>query len=112
MSAPVDAGDRVVEINSWMPETRSFHSSSGNAGEARIQTFFYPHWKATANGQNLATRADDQGLLLVAIPPQAATVQLEFREPGRTRVARAMSIAGIVLIGLLVAPISVKKRIR
>ncbi|HBB94382.1 MAG TPA: hypothetical protein DC054_03235 [Blastocatellia bacterium] len=111
-SAPVDAGDRVIEINSWMPEKRSFRASSGNASEARIQTFFYPHWRATASGQNLTTRANDQGLLLVELPPQAATVQLEFHEPTRTRVARAINIAGIVLIGLLVAPISLKKRIR
>jgi len=112
MPAPVDAGDRVVEINSWLPEKRSFHSSSGNTTEARIQTFFYPHWTATANGQNLTTRADEQGLLLVALPQQAATVQLEFHEPTRTQVARGMSITGIALIGLLVAPISLKKRIK
>jgi len=111
-SAAVDAGDRVVELKSWLPENRSFRAGSGNASEARIRTFFYPHWRATANGQDLTTRADDQGLLVVALPPQAATVQIEFHEPTRTRVARAISIAGIVLIGFLVAPISLRKRIR
>jgi len=111
MTADVDAGDRTVEINSWLPESRSFRASNGNTSEARIRTFFYPHWRATANGQGLPTRADPQGLLLVDLPPHAATVQLEFHEPTRTRVARAINISGIVLIGFLIAPISLKKRI-
>jgi hypothetical protein len=110
MTAAVKAEDRVIEINNWLPEERGFRVSSGNATEARVRTFFYPHWRATAGGQDLATRADDEGLLLVALPPQAATVQLEFHEPTRTRVARATSIAGIILIGFLIAPISLKKR--
>src|SRR5262249_6143340 len=110
MQARVDAGNRAVKVESWEPEKRTFQVSAGDATEARIKTFFYPHWTATANGHVLPIRPDKQGAMLIALQADAATVQLESREPPKTRVARAASFGGWFLIGMLFMPISFRRR--
>ena len=99
MTARVEAGERSVTIDSWTPEKRVFHVSAGDAVEARVQTFFYPHWTATAGGQQLATRPDENGALLIGLPKEAAEVTLEFREPGRAGGAAISTALGWVSIG-------------
>jgi len=94
MKVAAEAGDRDIKIESWSPEKREFYVGTGNANEARVRTFFYPLWVATAAGQVLVTRPDHEGALMIALPPQPANITLEFREPARTRYA-----AGITVIG-------------
>ena len=45
MTAAVEAGDRQLTIKSWEPERRIFQVNAGAATDARVQTFFYPHWQ-------------------------------------------------------------------
>ncbi len=100
MSGQVEASQRTVSVNSWEPERRTFEVGPGAAAtEARVRTFYYPHWQATANGQVLPVRAADDGALLVSLPADAVSVELEFREPARSRVAAATSALGAVFIG-------------
>ena len=94
MKAAAEAGDRDIKIESWTPEKRVFHVGTGNADDARVRTFFYPLWVATAAGQVLATRPDDEGALLIALPRQPADITLEFREPARTRYAAGLTAMG------------------
>lgn len=108
MTAPVEAGDRQLTIKSWAPERRVFHLGAGAATDARVQTFFYPHWQASAEGQALAIHPDQNGVLVVALPKDAATITLEFREPKRVNYAAALTLVGWVLIGGLL----LKRRIR
>ena len=110
MNAPVEAGNRSIKIDRWAPEDRVFQVSAGEPTEARIRTFFYPHWTATSAGRVLATRPDKDGILLVSVPQDAASVRLVFREPSRTRLAGATSIAGCLLIGILASPFSRRRR--
>lgn len=102
MNAVVEAGDRNLQINSWAPEKRVFHVSAGATTEARIKTFFYPHWTATAGEQKLAVRPDQNGTLIVGLPNEAADVTLEFREPVRVRYAAVLTGLGWLAIGLLI----------
>jgi hypothetical protein len=103
MSALVDAGTRGVQIETWEPERRVFRVAAGAALDARVKTFFYPHWTATANGRQLSTRPDQQGTMLVTLPGEAAEVTVEFREPKRMRLATGLSLLGwISIAGLLV----------
>ena len=105
MTAAVEAGDRQLTIKSWEPETRVFHVSAGAAADARVQTFFYPHWKASAEGQALVVHPDQDGALAIALPKEAATITLEFREPKRVKFAAGLTLVGWVLIGgLLLKP--------
>jgi hypothetical protein len=101
MAALVEAGDRSIKINSWTPEKRTFHIASGEAPEARVKTFFYPHWIATTGNQQLATRADESGALMITLPKEAADITLEFREPARVHWAAGFTVFGWIAIGSL-----------
>jgi len=41
---------------------------------------------------------------LISVPEGATTVDLDFREPSRTRVSSVMSFAGLLFIGGLAIP--------
>jgi len=101
MNTAVEAGDRAVAVANWTPEKRLFHVAAGGATEARIRTFFYPLWTATAGGQLLKTHPDAEGALMISVPPQAVDISLEFREPSRTRYAAILTAIGWALIAAL-----------
>ena len=102
MPSQVEAGgDRKILIESWEPERRVFSTSAGQSSVARVRTFFYPHWKASADGQSLTVAPDKDGAILIALPPQAATITLEFLEPKRVRYAAMLAALGWLAIGLL-----------
>jgi uncharacterized membrane protein len=99
MSTPVDSAGRDVTIKEWSPERRIFHVNAGAPTEARIRTFFYPHWTAMADGQQLPVHPDQSGALMVSLPQNSADVTIEFREPTRVKYAAGLSIFGWLLIG-------------
>jgi uncharacterized membrane protein YfhO len=88
-------------VTEWDGSQRSFAVEAGASGQARVATFYYPHWRATANGETLPTSAAPDGALLVTLPARALNVQLEFHEPARTTMARIISIISWTLIVLL-----------
>lgn len=101
MNSPVEAGGRDVVVTSWLPELRTFQLGPGEAVEARVRTFYYPHWKAEANGQSLAVRPDLDGALLISVPANAVSINLKFQEPRRVWVARVACAIGWIVIGSL-----------
>ena len=103
MSSEVEAGHRPVSIVSWEAERRIFQVAPGEATEARVHTFYYPLWVATAQGQILPTRPASDGALLVSLPAEAASVQLEFREPARACIAATVSVLAWMLLLILLA---------
>lgn len=101
MNSPVEATDRQIAIESWAPERRVFRVGAGRPGDARVRTFYYPHWAAIADGQPLPIHPDGDGVLSITLPANATSVTLEFREPARVRYAAALTIVGWVATGLL-----------
>ncbi|HVS82272.1 MAG TPA: 6-pyruvoyl-tetrahydropterin synthase-related protein [Pyrinomonadaceae bacterium] len=101
MLAKIEAGRRAIRINEWNDLRRSFEVESGPVLEARVSTFYYPHWSATANGQVLLTRPAADGALLISLPPERVTVDLRFREPQRARISVAISIISWTLLASL-----------
>jgi uncharacterized membrane protein (UPF0136 family) len=101
MTSPVEAGDRQVTIDSWQPERRIFQVSAGESTTARVRTFYYPHWIATAEGQSLAVSHTEDGAIRIALPARSGKITLEFQEPARVRYAAALNLTGWLLIGLL-----------
>jgi 6-pyruvoyl-tetrahydropterin synthase related domain len=99
MNASIEAGDRAIKIENWSPEKRLFLVSAGNATEARIKTFFYPHWTATAGDRQLSIYPDQSGAMIVALPKEATAIALEFREPKRVRFAAGLTFMGWMFIG-------------
>jgi hypothetical protein len=101
MNSPVDGGQRRVSARSWEPEKRVFDVEAGDATEARVRTFYYPHWMATSGDKRLPVRPDTDGALLISVPANEASVVLEFREPSRVRWAAAATALGWIAIMIL-----------
>jgi hypothetical protein len=98
MGSPLEAGDREFTVTSWLPEFRSFELRPGAAGEVRVRTFYYPHWRAESAGKSLSIRPDSDGALLISVPANALTITLTFQEPTRVWIARAVCATGWILI--------------
>ena len=94
----VDAGSRSVALQSWEPEQRRFQIAAGSEKEARVRTYYYPLWVATADGQRLPLRTAEDGAILISLPPNPVDVTLAFQEPARVRVATIISLFGWLLI--------------
>ena len=104
MLTEVEAGDRTVTVTSWQPEHRKFSVTAGPATEARVRTFYYPHWTATSEARSLPTRPDKDGALLISLPQNATSVDLDFREPRKTKISTMSSLSGLIIIGALAVP--------
>ena len=102
MPQPVVAAQRSVTIGAWQSEHRIFQVSEGPATEARVHTFYYPLWRASAAGKTLATRPDEDGTLIVSLPPESVSVDLSFREPRRSLISGILSVVGWILILILI----------
>ena len=105
METDVEAGNREVTVTSWQPEHRTFLVAAGPATEARVRTYYYPHWTATSDGGVLATRPDKDGALLISLPQDTTSVALDFREPRLTKISTIASLSGLIIFGALVVPL-------
>jgi hypothetical protein len=110
MTSEVEAIGRPVSVNSWAPEVRRFSVGAGDATEARVRTFYYPHWIATSGNQVLQTRPDKDGALLISLPHDAVSVDLAFTEPQRSRVSSYASLAGFLFISALAMPLRRRRK--
>ncbi len=108
----VDAGTRSVSLQSWEPEHRQFHVAAGVETEARVRTFYYPLWVATADGQRLPVRHAEDGAILISIPANAVDVTLDFREATRVKAAGVISLFSWFLIVMLFAALPVTRMLR
>ena len=100
MEQPVEAAGRDVQVTEWSATRREFKIGAGVSTEVRLRTFYYPYWKATAEGKQLTTKPANDGALLVSVPPTATIVNVKFVEPTSTYIAGAFSILGLLAIAL------------
>jgi 6-pyruvoyl-tetrahydropterin synthase related domain len=105
MPNEVEAAGREVTVTSWQPEHRKFSVAAGTAAEARVRTFYYPHWIAKSESGVLTTKADGDGALLISLPQNATSIELDFQEPRRTRFSTITSLSGLIIIGALAIPL-------
>lgn len=110
MTNEVEVAGRAVAVNAWTPETRRFSVAAGETTEARVRTFYYPHWTATSGAQLLNTRPDKDGALLISLPRDAVSVDLVFQERLRTHLSSAASLAGFMFIGALAMPLPWRRK--
>jgi 6-pyruvoyl-tetrahydropterin synthase related domain len=108
----VEAKERIIAINSWEPEVRTFWIGPGPAQEIRARTFYYPHWVAKAAEVTLPTRPDYYGALLISVPAEPTSVSLQFQEPRRARIAIVVSKSGWLLVFLCLIYGYVRSRVR
>ncbi len=94
--------NRMVNVNNWASTQRTFSISAGEAGQATVATLYYPHWKATVNGQPVEVSPTENGLISFPALAEKAEVRLYFEEPQRVKFAFYISgLAWIILFGLL-----------
>jgi len=111
MAGDVEVAGREVTVTNWQPEHRSFSVAAGPATEARVKTFYYPHWVAKSNTGILPTRPDTDGALLISLRPNATSVNLDFREPAKTKFSTTASLSGLIIIGALFVPFRWRRRV-
>ena len=111
MAGDVEVAGREVTVTNWRPEHRSFSVAAGPATEARVKTFYYPHWVAKSNAGILPTRPDTDGALLISLRPNATSVNLDFREPAKTKFSTTASLSGLIIIGALFVPFRWRRRV-
>ena len=110
MPTQVEAAGREVTVANWQPEQRRFSVSAGPATEARVKTFYYPHWTAKNENGILPTRPDKDGALLISLPANATSIELSFSEPARTKFSTTGSLSGLIIIGTLLVPFRWKRK--
>jgi hypothetical protein len=110
MPTEVEANGRTVTVSSWEPEHRKFSIGAGPATEVRVRTFYYPHWTATSEAETLRTRPDKDGALLISVPQDATSVELDFREPRKTKISTMSSLSGLIIVGMLAVPFGWRRR--
>ena len=109
MEQPVEAAGRKVHVVEWSAKQREFEINAGSETEARLRTFYYPYWQATAEGKQLMIKPADDGALLVSLPQTATTIKVSFVEPTSTYAAGIVSVLGLLGISLAIA-ISFRER--
>jgi hypothetical protein len=103
MKAKVEAGDRPVTVTSWNSERRTFHIEPGAETQARLWTYYYPHWQAFGAGRALSVTPSEDGVIQVTVPPEATDVEVVFKEPARVRVTAFVSLFAWFTIAILFA---------
>jgi hypothetical protein len=110
MKETVEVHGRSVSIAKWSMEHRQFTVSSGTTTQARVRTYYYPHWHAFAGGKQLATSPDTDGALLIELPHDATTVDLKFEEPARSKYFAGLTAIAWLFILLVAAPLNLRTR--
>jgi hypothetical protein len=111
MLSPLEMAGRTTRVDSWEPETRSFYVGAGQPGYARVRTFYYPYWTATAQGQRLATSPAEDGALLISVPAQAVSIELRFTEPLRVHAAAVITALGWLGIAGILVTVPIRQRL-
>jgi len=95
----ISAGYRTPEIETWEPTKRDFQISSGENENVRVATFYHPNWKATVNNLPIEIQSDENGAILIPVPPQNSTVKLYFQETSLQQIGQLIS--GLTWFGII-----------
>ncbi len=98
MNSRVETQNRPVTIIEWSAERRVFSLDSGPETEARLRTYYYPYWVASAAGRQLFTRPADDGALLVTVPAEKSTVEVKFVVPLSSEIVGVLSACALIVI--------------
>lgn len=88
----------------WEPERRRIDLGSSRGGQLLLRLFYYPAWKATADGREVTTSPHpDSGLMVVEVPAGARSVELTYRRGSAHLMGAVISAACLTgLVALLV----------
>ena len=104
----VSSKQRSVSIVKWNSDDREFVVGDGVEQEMRVATFYYPFWNATTDGENAEVTRDEDGTMLITVPPRRSTVRLFFAPPAYEFFGRYLSLFtwGFLIVCLVVGLVS------
>lgn len=74
-------GAGTIEIASWKPEDRLLNINVFERGVLLLRTFYYPNWKAYANGIPIKIYPDpDSGAISINLPEGSCKLSLKFEK--------------------------------
>ncbi len=94
----VVTNNRQFSIIKWDSELREFEVAAGTPANARIATFYYPHWQATVNGQVVKIERNDDGTMAIPVPAESAKISVQFVEPYLIKIAKIISLVTWILL--------------
>lgn len=97
----ISANSREFSIIKWESEEREFEVFAGTPTNARIATFYYPHWHATVNGEQVKIERNDDGTISIPLSAEHSKVSLSFVEPFLLKTAKIVSFASFLILLLL-----------
>ncbi len=99
MAAAQNCNAAVLEAK---PNSRQIATASAADCTLTLNTYFYPFWRARLeNGAELPVRADDRGLLTIALPPGRHRLTLRFVPASAMRTwSAALSVSTLLLVSL------------
>ena len=103
MADKVEVENRLVNIEKWNPTERIFNIGAGQTEQAFVATFYYPHWKATINGQPTEIAPTEDGLMTFSAPTEKSEVRIYFQEPAFVAASfYASGFMWIIILGFLI----------
>lgn len=78
-------------ITHWDEHEKRIHLGPGHPSSLRLALFYYPHWKAEANGKAAPSSYDENGALIVQLPDGPVEVRVFFEEPPAVKAAGVVS---------------------
>lgn len=96
----VSALSRKVTVTNWEREQRNFEVTVGEVQDLRVATFYYPYWQAKINGENVQTKLNDDGTILIPIPKETCKVSLFFDEPFFVKITKVISLLSWCFLAL------------
>lgn len=89
----VNAGDRAVEVVTVSPTQKLLRFQQGKDMAVRVNIFYYPHWRAYLDGNEVMLSPGEYGTINFNLPThEAADVTLSFVDPPYVRWASIISI--------------------
>jgi hypothetical protein len=103
----VEAVEGPAVITAIKEECKSleFEVTVPSDSTLRIETYYFPGWTAYVDGAKTEIQKDENGLLLLKVPPGRHSVLVRFEDTEIRRFANILSVVALfVLIGISVYP--------
>jgi hypothetical protein len=91
---------RENSIVEWTPTEKEFVVRAGVGEKAEVAALYYPHWKASINGQPVPVSPTESGLISIEIPTELSRVDLKFEEP--LKIKAAFWISGLAWLTVII----------
>jgi hypothetical protein len=103
-----------IDVQTWQLSQRVFSVDTSKPTVVKVQTFWFPGWGATINGQAVNDNLlSDDGLIQLNVPAGTSQVVVGFSDtPVRTTGAVASIVAGFILAGLLIYSLLQQSRVK